>query len=63
MASMLERRIEALEERERARNPRIVVVQQAEDGTWPPEPSGASLVVALCRQGILQGPDPLPEVA
>ncbi len=63
MASALERRIEALEERARARNSRIVVIRQAEDGTWPPDPPGATLVVAISRQGIIHSADPLPEVA
>ena len=60
--STLERRIEALEERQRARNHRIVVIQQNEDGSWPPEPTGAALVVSITRQGILEATDSPAEV-
>lgn len=58
----LERRIEALEERARARNHRIVVIQQKEDGTWPPDPPGAAMVIALKRQGLPEAADSPMEV-
>lgn len=57
MVRTLETRIEALEQRQRAR-PRIVVINQRADGTWPPEPahSEATLVIAVKRFG--GAPDP-----
>lgn len=60
MASRLERRIEALEERSRARGRAVIVVAQNPDGTWPPDPpesARARLVVHLRRQGILPDSD------
>jgi len=62
MASALERRIEALEERQRASNPRIAVIRQNEDGSWPPEPPGAALVIALRRMGLPDSAGSLAEV-
>lgn len=47
MASLLERRIEALEVHLEARTPRVAVIHQNEDGTWPPDPSGVSLVIGI----------------
>lgn len=62
MATNLERRIEALEERCRARKSRIAVIHQREDGTWPPDPLDASLVVAISRLGGFDPADTPAEV-
>jgi hypothetical protein len=51
MATNFERRIEALEERCRGRKSRIAVIHQREDGTWPPDPADAALIVAIRRMG------------
>jgi hypothetical protein len=53
MASTLERRIEALETRRLATKPRMAVIRQNEDGTWPDEPD-AELVIAIRRMGIIE---------
>lgn len=45
--STLEKRIEQLEERRNTRKSRIAVIKQSADGSWPPEPPGASLVVGI----------------
>ena len=59
MASNLERRIDALEARRLARRPRIAVINENEDGTWPDQPD-AELVIAIRRMGIME-PDDLPD--
>ena len=61
MTTNIERRIQALEERRRERNPRIAVIRQRDDGTWPPDPPDAALVVAIRRFGIAGPPDSLIE--
>ena len=52
MTTNIERRIQALEERRRERNPRIAVIHQRDDGSWPPDPPDAALVVAIRCLGI-----------
>ena len=56
MARNLERRIEALEARSAACKPRIAVIHQSKDGSWPDEPD-AELVIGIRRMGIMKPDD------
>jgi hypothetical protein len=60
MSRTLETRIEALEEQRRTCRPRFAVIQQNEDGTWPPDPPDAALVIAIKRLGGALDPAELP---
>ncbi|MGH7105076.1 MAG: hypothetical protein ACREFT_01040 [Acetobacteraceae bacterium] len=45
--STLERRVEVLEAARGMRKSRIAVIKQNGDGSWPEDPSGASLVIGI----------------
>ena len=49
--SNIEKRIERLEHLLRGPRAMAVVIQQ-EDGTWPPDPAGAALIVQIRRFSI-----------
>lgn len=53
MATNLERRIETLEARRLTGGPRIAVIHQNKDGTWPDEPN-AALVICVRRMGVIE---------
>lgn len=45
----IDQRLDRLEELLHVSAARIVVIQQNADGSWPPEPSDAALVIAIRR--------------